>query len=62
MIIVISQSKLLQRAGLWIWHISYGSATPTFHKHFEAVLPDLFFWKKAKNGQQNCWKKPNTQL
>jgi len=35
MIIVISQSKLLQRAGLWIWHPSYGSATPTLHKYFK---------------------------
>jgi len=37
MIIVISQSKLLQRAGLWIWqwHTSYGSATPTFDKYFK---------------------------
>jgi len=38
MIIVISQSKLLQRAGLWIWHTSYGSATPTFHKYFEVAI------------------------
>jgi len=26
--IVTSQSKLLQRAGLWMWHTSCGSATP----------------------------------
>jgi len=38
MIIVISQSKLLQPAGLWIWHTSYGSATPAFHKNFEVVI------------------------
>jgi len=37
-IIVISQSKLLQRAGLWIWHTSYGSASPTFHKYFEVMI------------------------
>jgi len=36
--IVISQSKLLQRAGLCIWYTSYGSATPTFHKYFEVVI------------------------
>jgi len=35
MIIVISQSKLLQRAGSYVWHTSYGSATPAFHKYFE---------------------------
>ena len=38
MVIVISQSKLLQRAGLWIRHTSYESATPTFHKYFEVVI------------------------
>jgi len=38
MIIVISQSKLLQRAGLWIWHTSYGSATPTFHRYWSGDL------------------------
>jgi len=38
LIIVISQSKLLQRAGLWIWHTSYGSATPTFHEYIEAMI------------------------
>jgi len=37
-IIVISQSKLLQHAGLWIWHTSCGSATPIFHKYFEVVI------------------------
>ena len=41
MIIVISQSKLLQRAGLWIWHTSYGTATPTFHKYFDVVICHL---------------------
>jgi len=41
MIIVISQSKLLQCAGLWIWHRSYGSAAPTFHKYFEVVISRL---------------------
>jgi len=40
MIIVISQYKLLQRAGLWMWHTSYRSTTPTpaFHKYVEAVI------------------------
>jgi len=38
MIIMISQSKLLQRTGLWIWHTSYGSATLTIHKYFEVVI------------------------
>jgi len=38
MIIVISQSTLLQRAGLWIWHTSYGSATPTFNKYIGAMI------------------------
>jgi len=38
MITAISQFKLMQRAGLWIWHTSYGSATPTFHKYFEVVI------------------------
>jgi len=33
MVTVISQSKLLQRAGLWMWHTSYRSATPAFHKY-----------------------------
>jgi len=41
MIIVISQSKMLQHAGLWIWHTSYGSTTPTFHKYFEMVICHL---------------------
>jgi len=41
MIIVISPSKLLQCAGLWIWHTSYGSATSTFHKYFEVVICHL---------------------
>jgi len=44
MIIVISQSKLLQSASLWIWHTSYGSATSTFHKYFEAVI---FAWSDS---------------
>jgi len=35
---MISQFKLLQRAGLWLWNTSYGSATPTFHKYAEAVI------------------------
>jgi len=35
---VISQSKLLQRAGLWMWHTSYGRATPTFHKYVQVVI------------------------
>jgi len=38
MIIVISQSKLLQRADLWIWDTKYGSATPTFQKYFKVVI------------------------
>jgi len=38
MIIVISKSKLLQRAGLWMWHTSHGSASPTFHKYFEVAI------------------------
>jgi len=42
MIIVISQSKLLQVAtqcvGLWTWHTSYGNATPVFYKYVEAVI------------------------
>jgi len=38
MIIVISQSKMLQRAGLWMWLTSYGSATPTFHKIVKMVI------------------------
>jgi len=38
LIIVISQSKLLQYADLWIWHTSYWSTTPTFHKYFEVVI------------------------
>jgi len=37
-IIAISQCKLLQRAGLWMWHTSNGSATPTFHKYIEMVI------------------------
>jgi len=41
MIIVILQSKLLQRVGLWIWRTSCGSATPTFHKYFEVVICHL---------------------
>jgi len=43
MMIVISQSQLLQKAGLWMWHTSYGSATPTFHKYIKwgfVVWPD----------------------
>jgi len=37
MIIVISQSKLLQmwNQHLWMWHTSYGGGTPTFHKLFK---------------------------
>jgi len=31
----------LQRAGLWIWHTSYGCATPTFHKYFKVVICHL---------------------
>jgi len=38
MIIVISQSKLLQRAGSQMWHTTYGSATPAFHKYFEVLI------------------------
>jgi len=38
MITVISQSKLLQCVGLWIWHTHYGSANPTFHIHLEVVI------------------------
>jgi len=38
MTIVISQSKLLQRAGLWIWHTTFGGATPAFHKYIEAMI------------------------
>jgi len=40
MIIVISQSKLLQMRNqrLWMWHTSYGSTTPTFHKYIEAMI------------------------
>jgi len=41
MIIVISQSKLLHCVGLWIWHTSYRSATPTFYKYFEVVICHL---------------------
>jgi len=37
-IIVISQSKLLQHAGMWSWHTSYGSAALTFHKYVEVVI------------------------
>jgi len=34
MIIVISQSKLVQRAGLWMWHTSCGSGTMALlHNH-----------------------------
>jgi len=38
MIIVISQSKLLQRAGSWMWLTCYGSAAPTFHKYIKAMI------------------------
>jgi len=38
MIFVISQSKLLQRAGLWIWHTSYGSTTLAFHRYIDQVI------------------------
>jgi len=43
MIIVISQSKLLQtwNQRLWMWNASYGSATPTFHKYIEAMICHL---------------------
>jgi len=40
LIIVISQSKLLQtwNQRLWMWHTSHGSATQTFHKYIEAMI------------------------
>jgi len=38
MIIVISQSKLLQCTGLWMWHTSYGSATLAFRKQVKAMI------------------------
>jgi len=38
MIIVISQSKLLQCTGLWTWHTSYGSDTLAFHKYVEVMI------------------------
>jgi len=40
MIIVISQSKLLQtwNQPLRMWHTCYGSAATTFHKYFEAMI------------------------
>jgi len=41
MIIAISQSKLLQRTLLWMWHTSHGSATSTFHKHVQVVICHL---------------------
>jgi len=41
MIIVISQSKLLQHTDLWTWHTSHGSVTPAFHKFVEAMILQL---------------------
>jgi len=39
MSIVISQSKLLQHAGLRMWlYTSYGNTTPELHKFVEMVI------------------------
>jgi len=43
MIIAISQSKLMQRADLWMWHTSYRS-TIAFHKYIEVVNSLIAAW------------------
>jgi len=41
MVIVNSQSKLFQYAGLWTWRKSYKSASPVFLNYVEAMISQL---------------------